>query len=843
MMVRMPSLTRAEAIARAALIDVDSYQVELDLTGSDFFVARTVVRFTAEAGAGTFAEFEPAELLSATLNGTALDPGALADERLALTGLAATNELVVEARMAYSNTGEGLHRFVDPADDRVYLYAHQFLDGVRRVFPCFDQPDLKATFTVSVIAPPDWLVAANAPVVSSAGGRWQFATTKPLSTYLITLVAGPYHALRDEHDGIPLALYCRASLAEFLDAQADEMFTVTKQCLDRYHEMFDVRYPFEHYQQAFVAECNFGAMENPGLVIFRDEFIYRSAVTDSQRETRATVIAHEMAHMWFGDLVTMAWWDDIWLNESFAEYLGTRVATEATRFTGTWTTFAVGDKAWGMRADQRPSTHPVAPAEIADTALALLNFDGISYAKGASVLRQLVAWLGDEAFLAGLNEHFAAHMYANATLADLLGALSKASGRDLSAWSEVWLRRPQLNTLRTEITRDGDDYATVTIVQTAPETYPTLRPHRLGLGLYDHAADGTVSLRRRIEIDLDPLQDDGRTPVPELTGEKAADLLLLNDGDLTYAKIRFDDDSVAAVPALLPLLDDSLARAVIWASTLDAVVDGERPVSELVTQVLAALPVETEVVIVEDVLRTTRGLVDRYSTPETRPAALDILAQACDRLLASVPAGSSRQLAAARGLIGASVEVTRLRGWLDGDGIPDGLAIDADLRWLILYRLVVLGATGPAAIDDELGRDRSSTGEQWAARCHAALPTADAKAAAWATLTTDTTVSNRIAEAVAMGFWQPEQLAVTASYVERYFADMPVMMSVRSGFSAERVALNAYPSLVIEPRTRRLAADLLARPDLSSILRRVVIDADDDVRRALESRFEPSAPL
>jgi aminopeptidase N len=517
------------------------------------------------------------------------------------------------------------------------------------------------------------------------------------------------------------------------------------------------------------------------------------------------------------------------------------VAAEATRFTGTWTTFAMGDKAWGMRADQRPSTHPVAPVEVADTALALLNFDGISYAKGASVLRQLVAWLGDEGFRAGLNAHFAAHAYGNATLADLLAALSEASGRDLSGWSDVWLREPQLNTLRTEVVRDGGDYAQVTIVQTAPEKYPTLRPHRLGLGLYDHAADGTVSLRRRIEVDLDPAVDGGRTPVPGLAGEKAADLLLLNDGDLTYAKIRLDDDSIAAVPALLPLLTDSLARAVIWASTLDTVVDGERPVSELVTQVLAALPVETEVVIIEDVLRSTRGLVDRYSTAETRPVALKILAQACDRLLASAAAGSSRQLAAARGLIGATTEVARLRDWLAGDDVPDGLAIDDDLRWLILYRLVVLGAAGPGAIDAEVTRDRSATGEQWAARCHAALPDADAKAAAWATLTTDTTVSNRIAESTAMGFWQPEQLALTAPYAERYFAEMPTMMTVRSGFSAERVALTAYPTLVIEPRTRELAAGLLAQPELSSILRRVVVDADDDVRRALESRFGPSA--
>jgi aminopeptidase N len=548
------------------------------------------------------------------------------------------------------------------------------------------------------------------------------------------------------------------------------------------------------------------------------------------------VVAHEMAHMWFGDLVTMAWWDDLWLNESFAQFMGTRTTAEATRFTETWTTFAMGDKAWGMRADQRPSTHPVAPTDVADTALALLNFDGISYAKGAAVLKQLVAWVGDKAFLAGLNEHIATHAYGNATLADLLDALSRASGRDLSSWAEVWLRRAQVNTLRAEVARSGGTYASVTIVQTAPEDHPTLRPHRLGIGLYDRGPGGSVTRRRRIEIDLDPVVDGGRTPVPELAGERVADLLLLNDGDLTYAKIRLDPGSLAAVPLTLPRLGDSLARAVIWAATLDAVVDGERPVADLVAQVLTALPVETDVVIVEDVLRTTRGLLDRYPTPEARPAALELIAQACDRMLVAAPPGGSRQLAAARGLIGASVDIARLRGWLDGTGVPEGLAVDADLRWLILYRLVVLGAAGPDAIDAEFTTDRSATGEQWAARCRAAAPSTGAKAAAWATLISDTTVSNRIVESAAAGFWHPEQLGLTDPYVERYFSEMPAMMEVRSGFTAERVALRAYPSVVVEPRTRRLAAQLLARPDLSPILRRVVTDADDDLRRALAAR-------
>ncbi|WP_127504820.1 aminopeptidase N [Actinoplanes solisilvae] len=831
----MPSLTRAEATARAATVNVHEYEVDLDLTAEgDTFGSRTVVRFDAREGASTFLEFEPESVVKMALNGSPLPDSALVEGRLLLSDLAPTNELAVEAVMRYSNTGEGMHKYLDPADGSTYLYQHLFINNAGRVLPAFDQPDLKASFRVSVTAPASWLVAANGPLVSGKDGRWEFEPTKPISTYLCSLIAGPYHEVTDSHDGIPLALYARAALADALEAEAGEIFTVTKQCLDRYHEIFDIRYPFGHYQQAFAPEFNFGAMEYPGLVVFRDELVYRSAVTESEREGRANVIAHEMAHMWFGDLVTMAWWDDLWLNESFAEYMGTRITSEATRFPDAWTTFAMQRKAWGLRADQRPSTHPVAPAEVADTDQALLNFDGISYAKGAAVLKQLVAWVGDEAFRAGVNAHFAAHAFGNATLADLLGALSAASGRDLTAWADVWLRRAQVNTLRTEVTRDGGTYGEVAIVQTAPDAYPTLRPHRLGIGLYDRTAEGAVVRRKLIEVEVAAAE---RTMVPELAGEEVADLLLLNDGDLTYAKIRLDDESATAVPVLLPLIGDSLARAVLWASTLDAVVDGERPVAELVTLVLAALPVETEVVIVEDVLRATRNLVDRYSTAEARPDALALVAQAADRLLAASEPGGSSQLAAARGLIGTTVDTARLAGWLDGEGVPDGLAVDADLRWLIVYRLSVLGAAGVAAIDAEFERDRSSTGEQWAARCRAARPDAEAKAAAWAAIIEDGSLSNRLVEMAASGFWQAEQIELVREYVPRYFADMPRMMRLRSGMAAERAATTAYPSLVVEPETRRLAAELLASDDLDPILRRVVEDGDDDLRRALAARF------
>ncbi|WP_410811401.1 aminopeptidase N [Micromonospora sp. 067-2] len=835
----MPSLTRVEATARGAAITVESYQVDLDLTvGDELFRSRVEIRFRATPGTATFAEIKPAALLAVRLNDRDIDPGVLTDNRLPLSDLATDNTLVVEAEMAYSNSGEGMHRFVDPADGETYLYAMSFLDNVQRIFAAFDQPDLKASFTLAVTAPPEWTVASNAEVATNpAPGRWEFAPSAPLATYFFSLIAGPYHVRRAEHDGVPLGIYCRRSLAEHLDADAEEIFTITRQCLDRFHQLFTERYPFGKYDQAFVPEFNAGAMENPGIVTFRDDYVFRSAVTDTQRELRATTIAHEMAHMWFGDLVTMRWWDDLWLNESFAEYLGTRVTAEATRFDQAWTTFAMRRKAWGYAADQRPSTHPVAPVEVADADEGLLNFDGISYAKGASVLRQLVAWLGDEAFLAGLNAHFAAHRFGNATLADLLAGLSSASGRDLSGWAELWLRRPQVNTLRADVTVDADGrYTEVAVVQTAPESYPVLRPHRIGVGRY--SVDGTV---QRDEVDIDPTTDGGRTVLGGFTGAAAARLLLLNDGDLTFAKVRLDAASADAVPLVLPGLADPLARAVLWSEALDAATDGERPVIGLVDLMVAALPAETEVIIAEDVLTLSRSLVDRYLDPLTRSASLARVAGACRQLLDGAPAGESLQLAAARGWIAATTDADLLTGWLAGRGVPAGLRVDAELRWAVLRQLVVLGAAGEAEIAIEAAADNSSTGAERAARCRAALPDPAAKQAAWESIVRDTELSNRLVEATAEGFWQPEQAELTAAYVQRYFADMPAAARGRTPWTADRVAALAFPRYAVAQPTREAAAALLARDDLTAGLRRVVTDADDDLRRALVARTAVAA--
>lgn len=834
----MPSLTRVEATARAAVISVESYQVDLDVTGDEGFRSQVTIRFRATPGSRTFVECQPRTLRSVRINDTVLDPALLVDNRLPLTGLAERNTLTVEAEMAYTNTGEGMHRFVDPADGETYLYAMSFLDHAQRIFAAFDQPDLKAPVTLTVTAPEHWTVAANGVLTASPRpGRWEFAPTEPLATYLVSLIAGPWYVHRDEHDGIPLGVWCRRSLATHLDSEIDEILTITKQCLDRYHQLFAQRYPFGKYDQAFVPEFNTGAMENPGLVTLRDDYVFRSAVTESEREWRASTIAHEMAHMWFGDLVTMRWWDDLWLNESFAEYLATRVTAEATRFDRSWTTFAMRRKIWGYAADQRPSTHPVAPAEVTDTAQALLNFDGISYAKGAAVLRQLVAWLGDNDFLAGLNAYFAEHRFGNATLADLLASLTTASGRDLTGWARYWLRTAQVNTLRAEISLDSDGrYAEVALVQRGPESHPVLRPHRIGVARY--AADGTAE---HCLVDLEPSDDGGRTVLTDLAGQVAARLLLPNAGDLTYAKIRLDPASADAVPMLLPRLTDSLARALLWGAELDAVTDGERPVMELVQLITTALPAETEVVIVEDVVMISRSLINRYLAPRAREEALAQVAVATGQLLATAPPGDSLQLAAARGWVAATDDVDRLAGWLAGKGRPPGLAIDAELRWAVLGRLVALGGAGAAEIAAEAAADPSATGAERAARCRAALPDPAAKEAAWEIIVADTERSNRLVEATAKGFWQPEQAMLTAPYVGRYLADMPAASRLRTPWAAELIAERAFPRYAVAQSTREGVAKLLTRGDLTRGLRRTLVDADDDMRRALVARTAVAA--
>ncbi|MGW2522943.1 aminopeptidase N [Streptomyces sp. NPDC001617] len=830
----MSVLTRDEAQTRAKLLDVHRYTIDLDLTaGDETFDSRTVIRFSAGTDASTFVELKPAELRSATLDGQPLDPETLDGNRLPLKNLTAgEHELRIDACMRYSRTGEGMHRFTDPTDGETYVYTQLFMEDVQRVFAAFDQPDLKAVFDLTVKAPERWTVLANGITEYLGDGRWQAAPTPLISTYLVAVAAGPWHSVRTEHRGLPFGLHCRRSLAPYLDVDADELFEITRQCYDRYHEKFEEPYPFDSYDQAFVPEFNAGAMENPGLVTFRDEFVYRSAVTDTERQTRAMVIAHEMAHMWFGDLVTLRWWDDIWLNESFAEYMGYQTLTEATRFTDTWTDFGVVRKAWGYDADQRPSTHPVAPENVDDTASALLNFDGISYAKGASALRQLVAWLGEKDFLAGINTHFARHRFANATLADFIDSLASATERDVHAWADAWLRTTGVDTLR-PVVSPGEDGGTCTLTV----QHTGSRPHHIAVGLYDQdiAGEGRhLTLRERLDLDVPQT-----TPQP--LGKRPA-LLLLNDGDLTYAKIRFDTDSFEAVRSSLSGLPDPLTRAVVWNALRDAVRDGELAPAAYLEAARAHLPHETDLALVQGVLAFAAAqIADRYVTPDDRPAALATLSSLSRDLIRRTEDGDNPglRLIAVRHFIDVASQPDTIAAWLADGTVPGGPELDPELRWRVLARLAVLGATDEAAIAAELDRDLSATGQEGAARCRAALPDAEAKSRAWdAMFATDdlTDLSNYLFTATAQGFWQPEQADLVREYVPRYYEDAVAVAARRGPAIAEAAGRWAFPVHAVDAETLRLGETCLADADPIPSLRRKLVDQLDDLGRALRVR-------
>ncbi|OKK08755.1 aminopeptidase [Streptomyces sp. CB03234] len=825
----MPVLTRDEAQTRAQLLDVHRYTVDLDLTtGDETFDSTTLIRFTARTAGTTFVELKPATLRTVTLDGQHLDPETLTDNRLPLTLTEGEHTLRVDAAMRYSRTGEGMHRFTDPSDGETYTYTQLFMEDVQRVFAAFDQPDLKAVFEVAVTAPDGWTVLANGITTHQGDGRWQAAPTPLISTYLVAVAAGPWHSIRTEHAGLPFGIHCRRSLAPHLDADADEILDVTRQCFDRYHEKFDEPYPFDSYDQAFVPEFNAGAMENPGLVTFRDEFVYRSAVTVTERQTRAMVIAHEMAHMWFGDLVTLTWWDDIWLNESFAEYMGYQTINEATsRYPDTWVDFGIARKAWGYDADQRPSTHPVAPDPdaVPDTASAMLNFDGISYAKGASALRQLVAWLGEKDFLAGINTHFARHKFANATLADFIDNLASATDRDVHTWAEQWLRTTGVDTLTPAYDQAS---RTLTVTRTGS------RPHHVTVGVYDHdlADGGRLVLRDRLEIDV-PEQAPASIPGPRPA------LIVLNDGDHTYAKIRLDEHSEERALRTLSGIPDALTRAVVWNCLRDMVRDGELEPTAYLQTARAHLPEESDLAIVQGVLGfASTHIADRYVPAEDRPAALALLTDLTRDLIRRTEDGRDPglRLTAVRHYIDATDRPGTLHGWLDEAGVPGGPELDPELRWRILARLAVLGATDEAAIAAELDRDPSATGQEGAARCRAALPTAEAKQAAWHRMFTSDDLSNYLFTATAQGFWQPEQAELVREYVPRFYPDAAALADRRGPAIAEAAGRYAFPAHAVDTAHLRLGEQHLADDNLLPALRRKLTDQIDDLRRALRVR-------
>jgi aminopeptidase N len=840
------NLTRNEARDRAQLLEIESYRIELDLTGGKTtFRSETTVGFRAASpGASSFIDLTAAEIRDITLNGSPVSPENFTGDRIILDGLASVNELRIVADCAYSRTGEGLHRFTDPADKGVYLYSDLEPFDAHRIYACFDQPDLKARFELTVICPDTWQVISNmAPDVAAAAAgpgaeRWHFPPSPVMSTYITAIAAGPYHVVRADHDGIPLGIYCRESLAAYLDP--DEIFEVTRQGFDFFHDCFGVRYPFGKYDQLFVPEFKEGAMENAGCVTIADEYLYRSRVTDSARESRAGTILHEMAHMWFGDLVTMRWWDDLWLNESFATWAGNLAQAEATRWPQAWTTFAQAWKAWAYRQDQLPSTHPIA-ADIPDIDAVYVNFDGITYAKGAAVLKQLVAYVGRDNFLAGVRAYFAQHAWGNATLEDLLAALAAASGRDLSAWSKQWLETAGTNTLRPDYSCDGEDrFSTFAVVQEAPASHPVLRTHRIAIGLYDRTGDRLVR-RRRVEADI----AGGRTEIPELAGERRADLILVNDDDLTYAKIRLDARSLSTLTSGIGDFADSLPAALCLATAWDMCRDAELPARDYVSLALSGADSIADISVLQAVLAQAAAAVRRFADPAWRSGGLELLATGLrDRAREAEP-GSDRQLAYARALIQVATtlaDLALLAGLLAGSVVIEGLAIDTEFRWMLLRRLVSRGAAGYAEIETELDRDRTDAGERHAAACRAAIPDPAAKEEAWAQIVSGE-LPNAVFRATLDGFTDPDHdhAELLEPYGPRFFDEVGRAWRDWSADMAQWFAENAYPRDMITPAAIAAADDYIARSDPPAALYRILTEGRDDVARALRCQQRDAA--
>jgi aminopeptidase N len=835
------NLTRDEAAARSALVKVASYQVDLDLTsdGDDTFDSVSVVRFDCTApGSSTFINLTAPVVRQITLNGATVGPDAFDGDRITLDGLAAQNVLRVAAECAYSRSGEGLHRFTDPADGRVYLYSDLETFDAHRVYACFDQPDLKAAYELTVTAPADWLVVSNmAPESTSPYGealRWHFPPTPVIPTYITAVAAGPYHVVRDEHDGIPLGVYCRQSLAEYLDA--DEILEVTRQGFDFYHGSFGIKYPFEKYDQLFVPEFKEGAMENAGCVTILEAYIFRSRVTDFAREARAETILHEMAHMWFGDLVTMRWWDDLWLNESFATWAGTLAQAEATRWTQAWTTFAQLYKAWAYRQDQLPSTHPVA-ADIADIHAVEVNFDGITYAKGAAVLKQLVAYVGRENFLEGVRKYFGAHAWGNATLADLLSAVEQTSGRELASWSAEWLQTAGVNTLRPSYSLDADGrFTEFAVAQEAPASHPVLRSHRIAIGLYDRTEAG-LSRRLRVETDV----AGPRTVVPEIAGQPRPDLVLINDDDLSYAKVRLDDHSLQTlIDHSIGLFTDSLPAALCWSAAWEMCRDGEMAARDYLHLVMSGITSVADISVVQTLLRQAGQAVRRFADPGWRETGLAQMASRLRDLLYAAAPGSDEQLAYVRafaGLATSADDLALLAGLLAGSERLEGLSVDTDLRWALLGRLVSRGpfgstSLGMAEIDAELARDATDAGERHAATCRAAIPSADVKREAWQELIGGKQTIAMFRATLA-GFADQDQPELLQPYRSEYFAVVGDIWREGSSAMAQDFVTGIYTAFEVSPETVEATDAYIAGAQPPAALRRLLIEGRDDVLRAL----------
>jgi aminopeptidase N len=843
------NLTRDEARERADLISDTSYQNDLDLdSGEETFGTNTTLRFKcSEPGATTFLDFASPEVTEIVINGKQISLDACHNRRIMLFGLDEENEVVIRARGKYSHTGYGLHRFVDPSDGNVYTYSDFEPFQANRVFPCFDQPDIKATFDFSVVAPKDWIVISNMPQKGQTdGARWAFETTPRMSTYISAVVAGPYHAVYDRHGDVDLGLVSRQSLARYLEPE--EVFEITKAGFDYYERVFGYPYVFGKYDQVMVPEFISGAMENAGCVTFNERYVFRSKVTEASRQKRADVILHELAHMWFGNLVTMRWWDDLWLNESFATFMA-QLSQETTRFADGWVGFANDVKTIARREDQLSTTHPIV-ADCPDTQSSRLMFDGIAYYKGSSVLRQLVAWVGEEEFFDGLKLYFRKYEYGNTDLADFLGALEESSSRDLRAWSKEWLQTAGVNTLEASFADQDGTIESIEVIQKAPAEWPTLRSHRIAIGLYDDDDKGEIVRRRRVETDV----VGGSTPVAELAGEKVPDLLLVNDDDLTYSKTVLDERSLATVLGRLKDMRDPLARGLCWSSAWDMLLDGDQPAGGYVELVANNAPSETDLGVLESLFERPRSILSGvvmtllgqaraaaqvYGDPRKAEARMNALADMARKAMFAAEPSSDLQISWTKTL--ASVarspeDIEYVRALIDGTRELRGLSCDTEMRWWMLRWLAALGNADEERIEKESKLDPTDAGKRYALTAMSGRPTADAKAAAWRRIVEEEALPRADMVAIMVGFQNPDHVDLLRPYTEKFFGELEHIWESREQEIAQAFTSYLYPHLIVDPITVELTDGFLNRANRPQPLRRALLEGRDGIERALFTR-------
>jgi aminopeptidase N len=861
------NLTRVEAQERSAVVANPHYAVELDLTvGPKNFISKTTITFDARQGSDTFLDLIAASVQRITLNGDELDPAqTFVDSRIELSGLAEHNTVTVVAQCQYSNTGEGLHRSVDPSDGNIYLYSQFEVPDARRVYAVFDQPDLKAVFDFTVEAPQSWEVVSNMPVATvenidrltedgtlgegrQAEGvrQWVFESTPKMSSYLTSFAVGPYARWDSEYaneDGrtVPMALYCRQALKGAMDKDAEYLFDITKKGFAFYANIWGVPYPYAKYDQVFVPEYNAGAMENIGMVTFRDSYIFESKVTDAVANRRVETVLHELAHMWFGDYVTMKWWNDLWLNESFAEFMSTLATAEATEWSGDWATFCSGEKSWALREDQLPTTHPIV-APINDLNDTYVNFDGITYAKGASVLKQLVAYVGREDFFKGIHNYLQKHAYANATLNDLLEELAAASGRDLNAWSKLWLEQSGINTISSEVHTDEQGIiSSMTLTQSAPAEYPVLRPHRLAVGFYDVNENGSVVRNERFELDV----DGESTDVSAVVGKKRPAFILINDDDLTYTKIRLDQDSLKFAEENLYRFEDSLARALVWLSFWDITRDGEYSAERFIGLSLKALSTEKHSTTFRYAVGQLSTAAHSYVAGRRREPVLSLVAQQLWDLAQRSDAASDEQFQLVRSYLGYGVDPDfedHARGLLNGTLKFDGLTVDNNLRWAIISALASQDLLDDGEIDAELAKKDTTENREFAIGAKACVPTDKVKAWAWDAALHDDSLTNSQIEEVAGGFSDNAIPALYANYVDRYFDSVDWIWKNKSFHVAESLidplsGRGLYPRYADPAKLVKAGEQWLeSHQDADRALKGMIIKNTEESRRTLKVR-------